>query len=83
MRQQFWLMTITLVVLTWLAACTGPTPETITEVVKETVVVEKEVVTEKEVVVTATPVPAKQGGVFVEAGLADIIYSQSRFIFRC
>ena len=54
-------------------------------VVKETVVVEveKEVVTEKEVVVTATPVPAQQGGVFIEASLSDasllnpIVYSDN------
>lgn len=71
MRQQLWLMTVVCVISGWLAACSGPTPETITEIVKETVVVEKEVVTEKEVVVTATPAPPQQGGVFVEASGAD------------
>ena len=72
MRQQLWLMTVVCVISGWLAACSGPTPETITEIVKETVVVEKEVVTEKEVVVTPTPLPAKKGGVFIDADGADI-----------
>jgi len=77
------LYAISLMVLGGLAACSGPTPESITEVVKETVVVEKEVretvivevekevVTEKEVVVTATTAPPQQGGVFIEASSTD------------
>lgn len=87
---------ISLFVLSGLVACSGPTPappaaqvvkETVVveSVVKETVVVEveKEVVTEKEVVVTATPIPAQQGGVFIEASLSDasilnpIVYSDN------
>lgn len=89
---------VSLLALSGLAACTGPTPEPpaaqvvketvvveVESVVKETVVVEveKEVVTEKEVVVTATPIPAQQGGVFIEASLSDasllnpIVYSDN------
>lgn len=86
---------ISLLALVGLVACSGPTPESVTEVVKETVVVEsvvketvvveKEVVTEKEVevVVTATSIPAQQGGVFIEASSTDasllnpIVYSDS------
>jgi peptide/nickel transport system substrate-binding protein len=71
MTKQFWLIIAAVLAITWLAGCSGPTPEPVTEVVKQTVIVEKEVVTEKEVVVTATPVPPQQGGVFIEASSAD------------
>jgi peptide/nickel transport system substrate-binding protein len=71
MKKRLWSMLTVVTALGWLTACTGPTPETITEIVKETIVVEKEVVTEKEVVVTATSAPPQQGGVFIEASSAD------------
>ncbi len=71
MRNRLSLIFAVVAILAWLTACTGPTPETVTEIVKETVIVEKEVVTEKEVVVTATQVPPQQGGIFIEASSAD------------
>lgn len=66
MRRQFWLMMLALIAFAGLVACSGPTPEAVKEVVKETVVVEKEVV------VTATPMPARHGGVFIDADGADV-----------
>jgi branched-chain amino acid transport system substrate-binding protein len=70
MRHKIQLALLVALVLVIATACTSPTPETVREVVKETVVVQKEatvvVEKEKEVVVTATPAP-------MEAGEADTI----------
>ncbi len=77
MHKLLWSTMLLVAAFGGVAACAGPTPEPITEIVKETVVVqqtvvvEKEVVKEKEVVVTPTPIPPRQGGVFVDAESAD------------
>ncbi|MFQ5858697.1 MAG: peptide ABC transporter substrate-binding protein [Anaerolineae bacterium] len=67
------LLLAVLVVLGLLAACSQPTPEVRTEVVKETVVVEK--VVEKEVVVTpAPPPPGEKTLVICQGQEPDTLY---------